>query len=168
MAKVHAQGLETYHPVIPQFPLWINATNNSSRYWSQEIPYQILIHDWAIIWTVFILGDILMPQVVKKIPNKQTDDCTYNGVINLTKWYAMPLKFLSNHLMLRCSVYSYGIRYSICAWRQKAYLANLSRKTPQNTMKIEEFPHFTWLPEIRFYSCNQPSDLTDPEWRSEG
>ena len=70
--KNRALGLETYHPGIPQFPLWINATNNGSRYWSQEIPYQILIHDWAIIctflvneWTVFILEDILMLQVVQ-------------------------------------------------------------------------------------------------------
>ena len=80
--KNRAQGLETYHPVIPQFPLWINTTNNGSRHWSQGIPYQILIHDWAMTrtflvkkWTVFIFGDILFTQVVPENNQFLTGKC---------------------------------------------------------------------------------------------
>ena len=56
---------------VPQFPLWVHATKNGGGHWSQGIPHQMLIHDWAIIctflvnkWTVFIFGYILLQQVV--------------------------------------------------------------------------------------------------------
>ena len=48
---------------------------------------------------------------------------------------------------------------------------NWAEKNPnatQNNIEMENCHHFTWLSEIWFYSSNQPSDLTDPEWRSKG
>ncbi len=70
--KDRAQGLETDHPGVPQFPLWVHASNYGGCVWSQGTPHQLLIHDWAIIctflvnrWTFFIFGDIRKLQVVE-------------------------------------------------------------------------------------------------------
>ena len=46
--------------------------------------------------------------------------------------------------------------------------AEKNTKATQNNTEMDNCHHFTWLFEIRFYSSNQPRDLTDPEWRSKG